>query len=81
MYIFSGFCILLIHALIMAGAKFFKFNLFSISVASLANIGNMASTSILTVTYDKKLANIGALMAIMDYIVRTFGGLFVEIFW
>lgn len=77
-YVFAGFCILVVHALIMvAGAKLFKLDLFSIAVASLANIGGVASASILAATYNKALVGVGVLMAIMGYIIGTFGGLAV----
>ena len=77
-YVLAGFFILLLHAIIMTlGAKIFKLDLFSISVASLSNIGGVASAPILAATYDKKLVSIGVLMAIMGYLIGTFGGLFV----
>jgi uncharacterized membrane protein len=77
-YVFAGFCILLLHATLMVvGAKIFKLDLFSVAVASLANIGGVASASILAASYNKALAGIGALMAIMGYIIGTFGGLAV----
>ena len=77
-YIFAGFVILLIHALIMVlGAKIFKLDLFSISVASLANIGGIASAPILAATHNKSLVSVGVLMAIMGYVIGTFGGLIV----
>lgn len=76
LYVFAGFCILVIHALIMViGAKIFKLDLFSIAIASLSNIGGVASASILAATYNKALVGVGVLMAIMGYIVGTFGGL------
>jgi len=77
-YVFAGFCILVLHALIMIlGAKIFKLDLFSISVASLSNIGGVASAPILAATYNKSLVSVGVLMAIMGYIIGTFGGLLV----
>lgn len=77
-YVFAGFCILVIHAVIMVvGAKIFKLDLFSIAIASLSNIGGVASASILAATYNKALVGVGVLMAIMGYIVGTFGGLAV----
>ena len=77
-YVFAGLVILLIHSLIMiAGAKFFRLDLFSISIASLANIGGVASAPILAATYNKSLVSVGVLMAIMGYIIGTFGGLLV----
>lgn len=78
LWVFIGSCILFFHMLIMViGAKIFRLDLFSISVASLANIGGVASASLLAASYDKKLTSIGALMAIMGYIVGTVGGLMV----
>ena len=77
-YVLAGFVILIIHALIMMiGAKIFKLDLFSISVASLSNIGGVASAPILAATYNKSLVSIGVMMAIMGYIIGTFGGLMV----
>ena len=77
-YIFVGFVIISIHALIMViCAKFFKLDLFSIGVASLANIGGIASAPILASAYSKALIPIGVLMAMMGYILGTFGGLMV----
>ena len=77
-YVFAGFCILLIHAMLMVlGAKLFKLDLFSIAVASLANIGGVASAPILAAAYNKSLVSVGVLMAIMGYIIGTFGGLLV----
>jgi uncharacterized membrane protein len=76
LYVFAGFCILLLHALIMLlGAKLFKLDLFSIAVASLANIGGVASASILAATYDKKLVGVGVLMAVMGFVIGTFVGI------
>ena len=77
-YVLSGFAILVIHGVLMfGGAKLFKLDLFSISVASLSNIGGVASAPILAATYDKSLVSVGVLMAIMGYIIGTFGGLAV----
>lgn len=77
-YVLAGFIILIIHAVIMVvGAKIFKLDLFSIAVASLSNIGGVASAPILAATYNKALVSVGVLMAIMGYIIGTFGGLLV----
>ncbi len=77
-YVGAGFSILVIHAAIMIiGAKIFKLDLFSIAVASLSNIGGVASAPILAATYNKNLVSVGVLMAIMGYIIGTFGGLLV----
>ncbi|SFV71890.1 Protein of unknown function DUF819 [hydrothermal vent metagenome] len=78
LYIFAGFVILLIHLLLMLlFAKVFKLDLFSLGVASLANIGGVASAPILASAYSKALIPIGILMAMLGYILGTFGGLIV----
>jgi len=78
LYIFAGFVIIFIHVLIMIiFAKLFKLDLFSLGVASLANIGGVASAPILASAYSKALIPIGVLMAMMGYILGTFGGLMV----
>ena len=77
-YLMAAAAILILHAIIMiALAKAFKLDLFSIGVASLANIGGVASAPILAASYHKSLASVGVLMAIMGYLVGTFGGLMV----
>ena len=79
LYILAGFVIILIHASIMVlFAKLFKLDLFSLGVASLANIGGVASAPILAGAYHKALIPIGVLMAMMGYIVGTFMGLGVS---
>jgi len=78
LYILAGFVIIAIHVSIMiVFAKLFKLDLFSLGVASLANIGGVASAPILASAYSKALIPIGVLMAMMGYIVGTFGGLMV----
>jgi len=78
LYILAGFVIITIHVIIMViVAKLFKLDLFSLGVASLANIGGVASAPILASAYSKALIPIGVLMAMMGYIVGTFGGLMV----
>jgi uncharacterized membrane protein len=78
LYIFAGFVILSIHLLLMLlFAKLFKLDLFSLGVASLANIGGVASAPILASAYSKALIPIGILMAMLGYILGTFGGLMV----
>ena len=76
LYIMAGFIIILIHGSIMVlFAKLFKLDLFTLGVASLANIGGVASAPILAGSYHKALIPIGVLMAMMGYIIGTFMGL------
>jgi len=78
MYVFAGMLILLLHGVLMViGAKIFHLDYFSIAVASLSNIGGVASAPLLAATYDKRLVSVGVLMAIAGYLIGTFGGLFV----
>ena len=58
-------------------AKIFKLDLFSCGVASLANVGGVASAPILAAAYGEALIPIGVLMAMLGYIVGTGGGLLV----
>ncbi len=78
LYIGAGFAILALHAaLLIAAARIFRLDLFSIAVASLANIGGVASAPILAAAYDRALIGVAVLMAVMGYLVGTFGGLAV----
>ena len=75
-WILAGFMILAIHAVIMlVAAKLFKLDLFTCGVASLANIGGTASAPILAASYSGSLVSVGVLMALMGYVVGTFGGI------
>ncbi|MEE2692749.1 MAG: DUF819 family protein [Pseudomonadota bacterium] len=78
LYVVVGLTILLIHGLIMvAAAKVFKLDLFACGVASLANIGGVASAPILAAAYSRHLIPVGVLMAMLGYIIGTGGGLLV----
>lgn len=77
-YIFCGFIILLIHALLLAMiAKLFKLDLFTCGVASLANIGGVASAPVLAAAYSEVLVPVGVLMGMLGYVIGTGGGLLV----
>lgn len=77
-YLAAGFVVLGIHALLMAIiAKIIKLDLFTCAVASLANIGAVAAAPIIAAVYKETLVPIGVLMALMGYVVGTWGGLFV----
>ena len=77
-YIILGLVILAIHSLIMVlMAKWLRLDLFTCGVASLANIGGVASAPILAASYSKALIPVGVLMAMVGYIIGTGGGLLV----
>ncbi|MEG0998779.1 MAG: DUF819 family protein, partial [Clostridiales bacterium] len=78
LWILTGFMILGIHAVILLiFAKIFKLDMFTCGVASLANIGGTASAPILAASYSSALVPVGVLMALMGYIIGTYGGLIV----
>ena len=78
LYIISGFVIIGIHGVILIlAAKLFKLDLFTCAVASLANIGGVASAPILAAAYSEALIPIGVLMAMMGYVFGTGAGLLV----
>ena len=78
LYIAAGFSILVLHAfLLIAAARIFRLDLFSIAVASLANIGGVASAPVLAAAYDRALIGVAVLMAVVGYLAGTFGGLAV----
>ncbi len=77
-YLLMGLSVLSIHALLMfLFAKLFRLDLFSVSVASLANVGGIASAPILSAAYAQSLVGIGVLMATLGYVIGTFGALFL----
>lgn len=83
-YIVMGLVILLLHGLMMLiMAKVFKLDLFTCGIASLANIGGVASAPILAAAYSRTLIPVGVLMAMLGYIIGTGGGLLVGriLFW
>ncbi|MGM7637046.1 DUF819 family protein [Bacillus sp. Hm123] len=75
-YIISGFMILLFHGLIMVIlAKVFKLDLFTMGIASLSNIGGVASAPILAGSFHKELIPIGILMAVLGSLLGTYFGI------
>jgi uncharacterized membrane protein len=77
-YILAGACILGIHAVIMAIlAKIFKFDLFTCCVASVANIGGVASAPVIAGAYNDALVPVGVLMGMLGAIIGTGMGLIV----
>lgn len=78
LFVLMGFIILAIHALVtILLAKLIKLDLFTCAIASLANIGGVASAPILAAAYSEALVPIGVVMALMGYIIGTGGALIV----
>lgn len=77
-WLLSGLIILVIHVVIMVIlAKLLRIDIFTASVASLANIGGTATAPVLAGTYSNALVPIGIIMALLGYVVGTGGGLIV----
>ena len=75
-WVMAGFMILGIHLVLMLiAAKIFKLDMFTCGVASLANIGGTASAPNLAGSYAGSLVPVGVLMALMGYVIGTFGGI------
>ena len=73
-FFFVGGIWIMIHALIMViVARIIKAPLFLIAVGSQANIGGAASAPIVAVAFNKFLAPVGVLLAVLGYAVGTYG--------
>lgn len=78
MFILAGLVALAIHAALLAGAaKLFRFELALCGIASLAQIGGVASAPILAATYRPALVPVAVLLALLGYILGTGVGLFM----
>lgn len=66
---------ILIHIILMLGvAKIIKAPFFYVAVASQANIGGAASAPVVAAAFNKYLAPVGVLLAVLGYAVGTYGG-------
>ncbi len=75
-YILTGFVVLIVHGVLMTIiSKLFKMDLFTCGVASLANIGGVASAPVLAAAYSQSLVPIAVLMALLGTITGTFFGI------
>lgn len=76
LYLLIGVLVLLIHIIIMLiYAKIAKVELFSLAVASTANIGGVASAPVIAAAYNPRLVPVGVLMALIGSFAGTFLGL------
>lgn len=77
-YLLSGFLIMSFHLMIMLLlGKLFKFDLFTLGIASLANIGGMASAPMLAAAYSRTLIPVGVIMALIGSFLGTYFGMLV----
>ncbi|MCZ8165725.1 DUF819 family protein [Silanimonas sp.] len=75
-FVLAGFTVLAVHAALMAGAaRLFRLDLALCGVASLANIGGVASAPLLAAMHARALAPLGVLLALLGYLLGTGVGL------
>lgn len=76
LYLLAGFLVVAIHlALMVIYAKLTRTELFSIAVASTANIGGVASAPVVASAYSQQLVPVGVLYALIGAFAGTFVGL------
>ncbi len=72
LFVLAGFLILAIHGALMLGlARLLRFDLFTCSVCSLANIGGVASAPLLAALHSSALVPVGVLLAMLGYVIGT----------
>jgi cell wall-associated NlpC family hydrolase len=75
-FILAGATVLAIHAVAMVCvARLFRLDLALCGIASLANIGGIASAPVLAAAHRPALAPVGVLLALLGYLVGTGAGL------
>jgi uncharacterized membrane protein len=76
LYLLMGALVLLFHALVMVVyAKLTRTELFSLAVASTANVGGIASAPVVAAAFNKQLVPVGVLYALIGSFMGTFVGL------
>ena len=76
LYLLIGFLVLLVHAVIMViYAKLTRTELFSLAVASTANIGGIASAPVVASAFNRQLVPVGVLFALIGSFAGTWIGL------
>ncbi|HEY4560471.1 MAG TPA: DUF819 family protein, partial [Lysobacter sp.] len=75
-FVAAGFCVLLLHVAILALlAKLFRFDLYLCGIASLAQIGGVATAPVLAATYSRALVPAAVLLATLGLVIGTAVGL------
>jgi uncharacterized membrane protein len=76
LFVLVGFCILVLHVLLLAmAARLFRFDLYLCGISSLAQIGGVATAPVLAATYTTVLVPIAVLLASLGLILGTGVGL------
>jgi uncharacterized membrane protein len=75
-YLLAGLIVILVHVVVMiVYAKLARADLFSLAVASTANIGGVASAPVVAGAYNRRLVPVGVLFALLGAFFGTFLGL------
>lgn len=75
-FVLCGLCVLVVHIALLAGtARLFRFDLHLCGIASLAQIGGVASAPLLAATYSTALVPVAVLMAMLGLVLGTGVGL------
>lgn len=76
LYLLAGVVVLLVHVVILVVyAKLARAELFSLAVASTANIGGVASAPVVASAFNRQLVPVGVLFALIGSFLGTFLGL------
>jgi uncharacterized membrane protein len=73
--LFTGFIWIAIHGLVIfVVGKWLKAPYHYMAIASQANVGGIASTSIVATAFSPRLTPMGIILALLGYAVGTYGG-------
>lgn len=76
LYLVAGVIVMIVHIVVMVVyAKLTRTELFSLAVASTANIGGIASAPVVASAFNRQLVPVGVLFALMGAFLGTFFGL------
>ena len=76
LYLVAGVIVMVVHIVIMVVyAKLTRTELFSLAVASTANIGGIASAPVVASAFNRQLVPVGVLFALIGAFAGTFFGL------
>ncbi|HEY1140840.1 MAG TPA: DUF819 family protein [Lysobacter sp.] len=76
LFVAAGFCVLLLHVVMLALlARLFRFDLYLCGIASLAQIGGVATAPVLAATYSRSLVPAAVLLATLGLVLGTGVGL------
>lgn len=76
LFVVAGLCVLLLHVVLLALlARVFRFDLYLCGIASLAQIGGVATAPVLAATYSRALVPAAVLLATLGLVLGTGVGL------